>query len=329
MPPTRREPLVTVVTPFYNTEEYLAECIESVLKQTYANWHYILVDNCSTDGSSEIARRYASRDNRIRLIRNETFLGQVQNYNAALRHVPEESDFCKMVQADDWIYPDCLEKMVAAFEEDASIAVVSARYQIGASGPSKGPGGTWTMIRGRDLVRLHLLRQAPGAIASPTTVMYRSSAVRNRVPFYSESSLHEDIEVCYELLLSWNLGFVRDVLTFVRTDNDSITLRNAPLNPDLLDHYIRVKKYGPLFLSPSEFRAELEARENDYLKMLGKSVFYRWDARFWSYHRDGLMTVGTRLGPGLIARAIMTVARAALQKPLRLIERRRELNATA
>jgi glycosyltransferase involved in cell wall biosynthesis len=53
-------PLVSIVTPFYNTRDYLRECMESVLRQTYENSEYVLVDNCSTDGLSEIAADYAS-----------------------------------------------------------------------------------------------------------------------------------------------------------------------------------------------------------------------------------------------------------------------------
>ena len=64
-------PLVSVVTPFYNTAAWLTECIESVLAQTYHNWEYILVDNCSADGSTEIARRYAKTDSRIRYVRHQ------------------------------------------------------------------------------------------------------------------------------------------------------------------------------------------------------------------------------------------------------------------
>ena len=60
------QPLVSVVTPFYNTADYLRECIESVLAQTYTRFEYILVDNQSTDGSAEIAAEYSKRDSRIR-----------------------------------------------------------------------------------------------------------------------------------------------------------------------------------------------------------------------------------------------------------------------
>ena len=106
-------PLVSVVTPFYNTREFLAECIESVLRQTYTNWEYILVDNCSTDGSSDIAEQYAARfPETIRLIHTASFLSQVRNYNFALSHISHDSKYCKMVQADDWIFPDCLRSMV-------------------------------------------------------------------------------------------------------------------------------------------------------------------------------------------------------------------------
>ena len=107
------QPFVSVVTPFYNTRDYLGECVESVLHQTHQNWEYVLVDNCSTDGSSELAAQYASRfPERIRLIHTESFLTQVQNYNFALSCISPNSKYCKMVQADDWLFTDCIGRMV-------------------------------------------------------------------------------------------------------------------------------------------------------------------------------------------------------------------------
>ena len=68
-------PFVTILTPVYNGEKYLAECIESVLAQTYRNWEYIIVNNCSTDRSLEISERYAQNDPRIKVRTNTNFVG--------------------------------------------------------------------------------------------------------------------------------------------------------------------------------------------------------------------------------------------------------------
>src|SRR6266581_1256369 len=81
------QPLVSLVTPVYNGEKYLAECIESVLVQTYQNWEYIIVNNCSTDRSREIAEGYAKQDARIRIHTNQKFVGMIQNHNIAFRQI--------------------------------------------------------------------------------------------------------------------------------------------------------------------------------------------------------------------------------------------------
>ncbi len=94
-------PLVSVVTPAYNEEEHLAECIESVLAQTYTNWEYVIVNNCSTDGTMAVAEKYAAVDPRIRVLGNDKLIPAVANFNFTLRQISAESKYCKMVLADD------------------------------------------------------------------------------------------------------------------------------------------------------------------------------------------------------------------------------------
>ncbi len=67
-------PLVSIVTPVYNGEKFLAEAIESVLGQTYPNWEYTIVENCSIDHTLEIAQSYAIKDKRIRIYENQELL---------------------------------------------------------------------------------------------------------------------------------------------------------------------------------------------------------------------------------------------------------------
>ena len=120
------QPLVSVLTPLYNNAEHLAQCIESVLSQTYWNWEYLIVNNCSTDESGAIARRYAAQDPRIRVHDNATFLSALANHNFALCQGSRSSKYCKLVFGDDWIFPTCLEQMVAVAEQYPSAGIVGA-----------------------------------------------------------------------------------------------------------------------------------------------------------------------------------------------------------
>ena len=63
--------LVSIITPCYNGGRFIADTIESVLGQTYAQWEMIVVDDGSADDTAEIAGRYAARDSRIQLIRQQ------------------------------------------------------------------------------------------------------------------------------------------------------------------------------------------------------------------------------------------------------------------
>src|SRR5262245_29002790 len=121
MPVSESPPLVSVVTPVYNGADFLAECVESVLAQTYTNFEYIIVNNRSTDRTLEIALGYARKDSRIRVHDAETFVGVIENHNRALRLISPDSRYCKVVAADDWLFPECLTKMIALAETSPSV----------------------------------------------------------------------------------------------------------------------------------------------------------------------------------------------------------------
>ena len=63
---TGEMPLVSVLTPVHNGAPFIEECMTSVLRQTYANWSHTVVDNCSTDGTSELVAAVARTDSRVR-----------------------------------------------------------------------------------------------------------------------------------------------------------------------------------------------------------------------------------------------------------------------
>ena len=124
MNPNSHQPLVSVVTPVYNGEQYLSECIESVLAQTYPHWEYIIVNNCSTDDTLPIIERYSRSDTRIRVFNNQTFVDAIDNHNIALGYLSPASRYCKVLQADDWLYPSCLERMVQRAQQYPSAGII-------------------------------------------------------------------------------------------------------------------------------------------------------------------------------------------------------------
>ena len=280
-------PLVSVITPFYDTARYLAQCIESVLAQSYAEFEYILMDNCSTDGSGEIAETYARRDPRIRLIRCSEFVSQLQNYNRALAEISDASQYCKIVQADDYIFPQCLELMIQAFEQSGSIGLVSSYRLYGDGLYSSGYPYPTPMLPGRECGRWSL-RTGIYVFGSQTTVMYRSSLVRQQNSFYKETLPYADLEKCMEILKHWNFGFVHQVLSFSRVDDESITSSIVGFAPYDLDRYIITRRYASVFLDPREAAFLKRKSRRAYYRVLAKATIRLRGRAFWRYHREGL-----------------------------------------
>lgn len=308
------EPLVSVLTPVYDGEKYLTECIESVLAQTYQNWEYIIVNNCSGDRTLELARKYAEKDPRIRIHNNSEFVGLIENHNIAFRQNSPQSKYCKMVHADDWLFPDCIAQMVEVAGANPSVGIVGA-YRLeedkvrmdGLPYPS-------TVVSGRKIFRSCLL-DGLRVFGTPTSLLYRSDIVRGREGFFNESNPHADTEICYEILQKWDYGFVHQVLTFTRKHAESATSFATQLDTDSLNWHLIVTKYGRTHLSSEEYAERLREAVVDYYRMLGKSVLKFRGNGFWAYHRKALADLGFSLSWMKLAKAVFLVLFDLLLNP--------------
>jgi len=309
----RSQPLVSVVTPVYNGAEYLAECIESVLGQTYQRWDYTIVDNCSNDGTREIALSYAALDTRIRVVENRQFLRAIPNHNVALRQISPQSKYCKIVFGDDWIFPRCLEEMVSIAEENPSVGIVGA-YGLeedtitcaGLPYPSR-------CVSGRQVCR-QLFLEGSYVFGTSTSVLYRSDLVRTRDPFYNESNLHADEEACVVLLKTCDFSFVHQILTFKRMRPDSLTPFTQDFNTMIAGRLHTLVTHGRDFLSDDEFDRSLHMLLKSYYNFLAVSLMRgRRDRKFWDYHRGKLTaTVGVFSGTRLAGAVAARLAKALL-----------------
>ena len=106
-------PRISIGVPFHNVEEYLPQCLDSILRQTFTDFEVIMVDDGSTDGSFEICQKYAAKDSRFKLIHQENG-GVAKARNNCLRHMT--GDFIAWVDSDDWIEDDYFERLIRTQE---------------------------------------------------------------------------------------------------------------------------------------------------------------------------------------------------------------------
>jgi glycosyltransferase involved in cell wall biosynthesis len=298
------EPLVSIVTPMHNEAERLAECIESILAQTYENWDYTIVDNCSTDGSLEIARRYAAKDRRIRICENRQLLEAIPNHNLALRQISLASKYCKVVFGDDWIFPECLERMVRLAEEHPSVGIVGAFVLEGADVKCSGLPYSIAVTSGREICRRHFLEKLY-LFGSANSVLYRSDLVRSHNPFYNPANIHADTEACFALLRTSDFGFVHQVLTFTRMRPGSLRAVSDSARDDLAGMLSILIALGPAYLTREELAKSLSQHLSEYYTYLATSLVLGRDKPVWEYHMAKLTEAGVGFSRVRLARAAL------------------------
>lgn len=120
--------LVTIFTQVYNTKNFVKQCIESVLQQTYPNFEYIVVDNGCTDGSSEILCHYAKMDSRIRLVQ---FKNNCKFFSHILINKMAKSEYITVIDSDDWWETDYLERLLLqANKEDLDMVCTGTQMHV-------------------------------------------------------------------------------------------------------------------------------------------------------------------------------------------------------
>jgi glycosyltransferase involved in cell wall biosynthesis len=123
-----KRPRVSVIMGVYNCERYVAEAIESILNQTYRDFEFIIIDDKSTDRSSEIISSYAKKDRRIKVVKNKKNLGLTRSLNIGLKIA--RGEFIARMDADDISRPRRLERQVAFLDKHEEIGLVSTFADI-------------------------------------------------------------------------------------------------------------------------------------------------------------------------------------------------------
>lgn len=189
---------VSVIVPIYNVEAYLPACLKSIVGQTLRDIEIILVDDGSTDGSPEIARRFAAGDSRIRLV-SQANSGQAVARNVGIAKA--QGDYIVFVDSDDWIEPDMLEVLYRNIRQEKS-DFVQCRFEF--DNPQKGTRSVYGREFGRPVMEgkeiLEDAMMVRNILVAPVIKMYDRRFLLDNNLFFESGIVNED--TLYAIVIS-------------------------------------------------------------------------------------------------------------------------------
>lgn len=229
--------MISIIVPVYNGERYLAECIDSVLGQTFADWELIIVDDGSTDGSGAIADRYCRHDDRIRVIHRVNG-GMSVARNTGIESVSGE--YVYFLDCDDILHPEALALLFDAIETNkADMAIAGA--VLGSSYSPKRLGKVcFRNMNPIEVVKDSLYQR--GILHAPWGKIYKKT-ILDKVRF-TKGLCYEDLDFFYRYsLLCDKIAVSYEKLYFYRQHPSSIMHTWTGQRLDVLDVVDDIEAY--------------------------------------------------------------------------------------
>ena len=288
-------PKVSVLVAVYNAGQFLARCLDSLLGQTLSDIQVICVDDASTDGSLRLLNDYALRDMRIDVLRLQDSCGQAHARNVGLS-VAKGEVIC-MVDADDWLSPDALERLYDAFD-DATDCVLFDLVSVYGNREERYAMPAFTVLTGEEAFRLSLTWKIHG--------LYGVRAdIHRRFPYDETCRLYSDDNTTrIHYLASRRVARCRGIY-YYRQHDASAT------------HQVSVRRFDYLRANESMRRQMLEAGVGQ--KLLAEYENHRWlnlvgIYMFYHVHGKELTSRERRYGRSELYRTWLSIDRTLLNK---------------
>jgi len=283
-------PKVSVIVSVYNLEEYIGECIESILNQTFSDFELIVVDDGSTDNSFRIIEQYAKLDARVVAVYQEN-QGVTYARNNGVRHAT--GDYIMFSDGDDYYGEDMIETLYnTMLEQDVEMVLNQSYYKVYKEKievhSSKIPVGLYTYENKKMQHMLENLWDEKNGSANVVSFLWLNlykkevfEKVQLAIP--QDITFHEDSTCIYALLAEIDKIFVMDRPLYyyrMREGSSSISLKTRYLT-DLNERYVFVKEYFERNLCSKSLMKQLKYRTlND---MLSCRLFMRKPISFYMF----------------------------------------------
>lgn len=226
-------PLISVIVPIYNVEEYLEECLRSLINQTYKNLEIILVNDGSPDRCGEICETFANLDTRIKVLHKANGgLSSARNYG--LRYATGE--FIAFLDSDDWLELNAYDVLVSAIRNNPGVEILMSnywRYEHGSLIEQIVP----TSYRGGNKQAIEGLMASAHFSPSVWCRLFRSSLIEGMK--FNEGRVYEDVPFTLEAHLRCkHFVHINTPLIFYRINESSISFK---MRANIIDLYLNLQ----------------------------------------------------------------------------------------
>lgn len=210
-------PLVSIIFASYNAEKYIEEAVDSIINQTYDNLEIIIVDDCSSDDTWKILEKYASKDNRIVLYRNQENSKLPFSLNFAIKKA--NGKYLARMDADDISLPIRIEEQVRFMETNEDIGICGTAVELFGENVKK-------YILNHPIEHAEMKTRLLFSVCfNHPTVMIRKSILKNNVlKYHLEYVNSQDYELWSRLCEITKMANINKVLLKYRIVNNSITV---------------------------------------------------------------------------------------------------------
>lgn len=232
-------PKISVLMPAYNVEKYIGEAIESILNQTFTDFEFIIIDDCSTDKTWDIIQEYSKKDKRIVAVKNDVNLKLSATLNKGINIC--KATYIARMDSDDWSYPYRLEKQYKIIRQDPEIGILGGVMEVCDD-------KLHTLnIRRYNItdteIRKHLFRYSPFCHA---TIIYRKDVVEYAGGYNVNLYDAEDYDLYFRIGKIAKFRNSNDILYKMRYNEKSVS-NTRSRRQEKLTLFIRVKaliEYG-------------------------------------------------------------------------------------
>lgn len=232
----------SICIPTYNYGKYIADCIESVLSQSFRNFELLIVDNASDDNTEEVVRNYIEHNANVRYFRNDVNIGMAANWNRCLSL--STGEYVKILCADDVLKPEHLNKCFEILDNNPNVVLITTGRLLTDEYLQPYDKLCYSdcsqIVNGHDVIKKCLIYG--NLIGEPSSVIFKKNIAKRG--FNTKYQQLTDLEMWFYILEQGDFGYLNEDLCIFRQHKDQATkenINNLVIDEDfcLLEEYLK------------------------------------------------------------------------------------------